>query len=158
MRRERRPRLKARHQRTALGGLVFPDPLLPDLWARLDPGQLAQREDLRRRRALPVGGGLDIPGENSQHRRAVRDRDGMDTAVGTVTHIPSGPRPGLVRDGAFDDKDQLVADVPMEGELRAGREASHLGPSLRRRVLPEELEADSGPILLPSKVTNRDDL
>jgi hypothetical protein len=82
----------------------------------------------------------------------------MDAAVGPVAHVPGGHRPGLVRDGAFDDEDQLVADVPVEGELRARREVRHLGPPLRCRVLPEELEADSRPILLPSKVADRDDL
>ena len=51
MRRERRPRLEARQQGAALGALVFPDSLLADSWARLDPRQFAQREDLRRRRA-----------------------------------------------------------------------------------------------------------
>src|SRR3989442_13550858 len=46
----------------------------------------------------------------------------------------------------------------MERKLRAGREAGHLGAPLRRLVLPEDLEADSGPKLLPSKIADGDDL
>src|SRR5262249_18735121 len=35
--------------------------------------------------------------------------------------------------------------------------ARHLGPPLRRLVLPQDLEADAGPEFLPAEVTGRDD-
>jgi hypothetical protein len=60
----------------------------------------------------------------------------MNAAVGAVANVPSRHRPGLVGDGALYHEDQLVADVPMRRELRAGREANHLGPPFRYRILP----------------------
>ena len=48
--------------------------------------------------------------------------------------------------------------MPMEWELRARREARHLSPPLRRRVLPEDLEADPRLKFVPSNIADRDDL
>jgi hypothetical protein len=82
----------------------------------------------------------------------------LDVTVGTVASVPGHHRPGLIRDSTFDDEDQLVPHVPVKGELRAGREARHLSAAFGRRILPENLEADSGLKLLPPQVADRDDL
>ena len=82
----------------------------------------------------------------------------MDTAVRPVAHVPGRHRPGLVRDRPFEDEDQLVADVPVERELGAGLEARQLGAPLCRLVLPEDLEAEAGLKVLPSKIADGDDL
>src|SRR4029453_9481701 len=78
MTRERGAGLHARQDRAALARLVFPDPLLAYARARVDPGQIAQREDLRRRPALPLRQGLDAAGDDRGPRRAVRRRDGWE--------------------------------------------------------------------------------
>src|SRR5262245_39786962 len=67
MTRERRAGLHARQDRAALTRLVFPDPLLAYARTRVDPGQIAQREDLRLRPALALRQGLDTAGDDRQH-------------------------------------------------------------------------------------------
>ena len=87
---------------------------------------------------------------------------GADTVwthpFGPVPHVPGGHRPELVRDGALDDEDQLIADMPVQRELRVGLDACHHRPSLGLRMLPESLHPHPGLALLPREVADGDDL
>src|SRR6266850_1734065 len=139
-------------------GLVFPDPLLADARTRLDPRQIAEREDLRRGPAGPLRERLHPAGEDRQDRGTVGRRDGVDTAVRPVAHVARGDRPEFVGDGALDDEDQLVAGVPMQWQLGAGRDPGHGGPTLALGMLPDVLAANPGLALLPRQIAERDDL
>src|SRR5882724_11861073 len=157
---ERGARLEPRQDRAALGRvhLVFPDLLLAYSRTRLDPWEVAQREDLRRRPAASLRQRLHATGDDREHGRAVRRRDGVHTAVRPIAYVPGRHRAELVRDGALDDEDQLVADVPMERELGVGLDARHDGPPLALRMLPDAPRPDPGLAFLPREVADRDDL
>ena len=156
--RERRPRLEPRQNRAPLVHLVLPDPLLAHSGARLDPRQITERKDLRGWSTAALCRWFNGAGEDREQRGAVPGRYGVHTAIRPVAHVPGRHRPGLVRDRPFEDEDQLVADVPVEGELGAGLEAGQLGPPLRRLVLPEDLEAEAGLKVLPPKIADGNDL
>ena len=157
MRGQRRARLEAGQDRPALARLVLPDPLLAHARPRLDPRQIVEREHFRGRRAAALRGRLHAAGEDRQHRRPVLGRDGVDTAVGPIAHVPRGDGAEVVADGALDDEDQLVADVPVPGKLRARLDAGQDGLSLGRRILPQALSLDARLPILPWKIADRDD-
>src|SRR5713226_462729 len=159
MPRESGPRLEARQQRAALVELVLPDPLLAYARARLDPRELTQREDLRGRRTALFGDDrLNAAGDDRENRRSVPGRYGVNTPIWPVAHIPGRHGPERIRDGAFDDEDQLVADVPMKRKLRVRLDARHDGPSLGLRIRPKALLADARLPLLPWKIADGNDL
>src|SRR5439155_212526 len=95
---------------------------------------------------------------DGQDRRAVLRRHAVDATVRPVVHVARGHDARLVRVRAFDEEDQLVTDVTMRRERGPRLEASQQGATLGDLVLPEDLEADSGPKLLPSKIADGDDL
>src|SRR5262245_1641356 len=152
-------RLELGDDRAALlrAGLVLPDPLLAHARARLDPRQLAQREDLRRRPAGPLRERLDAARDDRQHRGPIGRRHRVDAAVGPVAHVARRDRAELVRDGALDDEDQLIAGMPVQRELGARRDPGHRGAPLGLRMLPDALAADARLALLPRQIAERDD-
>src|SRR5437879_688036 len=81
--------------------------------------------------------------DDGKHGRAVLRRDGVDAPVRPIAHVPGRYDSKVVRYGSLDDVEQFVPDVPMTRQLRASFDARDDRPSLRLRVLPETLHADS---------------
>src|SRR5438128_4926912 len=158
MSRERGPGLEACQQRAALIELVLPDPLLADARACLEPRELTQREDLRGRRAASLGDRLNAAGDERENRRSVPRRYGVNTPIWPVAHIPGRHGPERIRDGAFDDEDQLVADVPMKRKFRVRLDSRHDRSSLGLRIRPQALLAAAQLPLLPWKIAHGNDL
>src|SRR5206468_3517654 len=156
MKRQRGAGLEARQQHAALSLLILPNPLLADSRAGLDPLQLTQRKDLRGWRSAHLQSRLNTAGDDCQHRGPLLTRYGMDAAVRPVAHIPGRHGSEIIREGTLNDEDQLIAGVPMKRKPGARPDASHKGPSLRLRMLPEVFHAYPGLQLLPLEVADRD--
>src|SRR6266481_1114009 len=87
MTRQLRAGIEARQRNASLGLLVVPDRFLAYPGHRIDPGDFAEVDVLRRRSAGQVACGLDAAGDDGQDGRAILAADAVDASVRTIADI-----------------------------------------------------------------------
>src|SRR5713226_9484136 len=85
-----------------------------------------------------------VAAHQCQRSAAVLAVDAMDASVGPVVQIARDQFARFVRVRAFENEDQLVADMLMHRELRARFKPHEHHAALRWLVLPYELVAEAG--------------
>jgi len=87
MTRQLRAGIEARQRNASLGLLVVPDRFLAYPGHRIDPGDFAEVDVLRRRSAGQVARRLNAAGDDRQHGRAILAADAVDASVRTIADI-----------------------------------------------------------------------
>src|SRR5580704_1904465 len=142
--------LEAREHDEAVGCGVAPDALGLDSGHRLGPWNFVQPEDSGARRVADFLRAFDSTGEESKCRRAADAIAGMDASGRPIGDVARGGDSRFVRDGTFDNVQQLVADVTVYRQLHPGFETRQdraalslwVGPKLFHR----QSEAPQAPL------------